>query len=261
MPPNVIPKSAALVKQSSYGDKVSSFRFMGIDIIIPYHGQYKLVRNLVESILLHTTSSKYLITLVDDASPNPQFLTDMTNAAPIFGVRQEQRRGFGAAINAGLEKTINPWVVILHSDCLIKQRNWLQELGDSFLKLKDERVRLIHTRTNTPTVDSPYLPSTEAKAMTDDQIINTDDPVPLISCMFPRELLNVIGGPLKEYPYAGYENVELYFRMKKHRYKQGVCGKAWVYHSGSATIKELTSKQRRVIESNYDACIADIKKL
>lgn len=249
-----------LTKSCDINKNTSPFRAAQVDILIPFHGQYKRVRDLVESVLLHTVNCQHLITLIDDGSPNTSFLPSVAKSAPVHTVRLDEQRGFAAAVNAGYRHTVHPWVVVLHSDCLIRQRNWMQHLGESLLALRGDNVRLVHARTNTPTVDHPDLPPSPVEQSTSDRVVATDDPLPLVACMFHRELLNRLGGPLQEYPYAGYENVELFYRMKRNGFRQAVCGRAWVEHAGGATISEMDRKQRLMMESNYDLCLRDLKR-
>ncbi len=259
MLPEINPTAGSITVQYSYGDKISPFRFSNVDIIIPFHGQYTKVRNLVESILLHTTSNQYLITLVDDGSPNNAFITNIQGAAPILCYRTEEQRGFAAAVNYAYERTVHDWVCILHSDCFIQQRMWLQWLGECMLKLKSENVKLVHARTNMPTVENPYLPGSHMESRCNDRIVEEDEPLPLVCVMFHRELFKRIGGPLKPYPFAGYENVELFYRMKKYGFKQAVSGWSWVKHEGGATIKHLPEKAHKIMENNYDLCMKDLR--
>jgi len=255
------PASLTKTDTFTYGDRVSQFRFSEADIIIPFHGQYTKVRQLVESILLFTKSNPYLVTLVDDASPNMMFSDQIARMAPVHVVRLNQQVGFGGALKAGYDKTIKPWVVFMHSDCLVREHLWLQKLGETALALKSQNVRLVHARTDNPMMDHPILKPTLQEESHEDRIVETDDPLPLICAMTHRELFNHIGGFIKSYPYAGYEDVELFYRMKKCKMKQAVCGGSWVKHHGGATVNELIANRRKVreiMDANYDLCMKDI---
>jgi GT2 family glycosyltransferase len=248
-------------EQRSYGDKVSTFRFSECDIIIPFHGQYTKVQQVVQSILLFTKSNPYLLTLVDDASPNATFVETLRTQAPIRVLRNNEQKGFAGSLRVGFENTIKPWVVFMHSDCQVMDHYWLQRLGETALSLKSQNVRLIHARTDNPMTENPYLPSTPHEKACGDKIVETDEPLPLICAMVHRDLFKNIGGFLKEYPYGYYEDVELYYRMKRYGMRQAVCGRSWVHHDGGATLNEVIQKNKKaklVIESNYDLCMKDI---
>jgi GT2 family glycosyltransferase len=246
---------------SNYGDRVSTFKFSHVDIIIPFHGQYNSVRSLVEKLLLHTKSNPYLITLVDDASPNAAFVETIKNMAPVRAIRLDEQKGFAGALKAGYEGTVKPWCVFMHSDCLVRDHYWLQRLGETAMRLRDKNVRLIHARTDNPMCEHSALKPTKHEGQHEDRIVTEDDPLPLICAMAHRQLFDHLGGFLKEYPYGGYEDVELFYRMKRYGMKQAVCGGSWVHHDGGLTMNEVISKDKKakaIIEANYDLCMADI---
>jgi len=246
-----------------------------VDIIIPYHGEYSSVRNLVESIMRETRSNPYLITLVDDASPNQGFLQEMMSLPQVTGVRLPEQQGFGAALKAGFDfsqkieeldgKPVQlppTYVCFLNSDCLIRNPNWLMEMGNCLLRLKDSGVKLVSARSNNPV--------SEIKAMKADREDKAQDMVanqalPLFCALCHRELFKRIGGFIKPYPFGGYEDEELFWRMKKHGYKQAICGTSWVYHEGERTISSLLGHrpevQKIMTEENRERCISDIKSL
>lgn len=259
-PPNIKDIKPALTVNYQYGLNRSSFANAEVDILIPFHGQYTKVRNLIESILLHTLECKYLITIIDDGSPNKNFVNDIYKHAPVHTIQLPEQIGFAGAVNAGIAKTTHPWITVLHSDCLVKQKNWLRHLGESILSLRDQNVKFVHARTDNPTMDNVYLPQSILTDKYPDTVVSEPEPLPMICALFHRELINRIG-PLKEYPLAGYENVEFFHRMARSKYKQAVSGRAWVSHEGGGTINQLTSKQLRLMEQNYDKCIDDLKKL
>lgn len=263
MPPS--PKEIQSIKPAltvsyQYGNNPSSFAQAKVDILIPFHGQYTKVRNLVESILLHTLDCPYLITLIDDGSPNKTFVNEIQKHAPVYCLQLSEQKGFACAVNAGVSKTVNPWIVVLHSDCIMKQKHWLRHLGESMMALKDQGVKYVHARTDNPVMDNPYLVNSTVNDRGNDTVVVEDEPLPMICAMFNRELFKRIG-ELKEYPYAGYENVEFFHRMKRNKYKQAVSGVCWVSHEGGGTINHLDRKTIKLMENNYDSCVADIMKL
>src|SRR5205807_2652763 len=92
--------------------------FKPVDIIIPFHGQYHLLAECLESLITKTLGVFYTITLVDDASPNKEFMTDMEKRklqkVPLQYLRHDKQEGFGAALESGYNNTLNDWMVFLH---------------------------------------------------------------------------------------------------------------------------------------------------
>lgn len=233
-----------------------------VDVLIPYHCQYLRVRDCVESILLNSKTSRMRITLIDDGSPNTEFVPLMKKMAPVEYLRLKERQGFGAALDLGFRATDLPWVCVIHSDCKVGTQDWLARMGQSLLALKKDGVRMVHSRTDNPAGEFRVLrPSQQADAHHDTP---SDEPLPLICAMFHRDLFARIGGFVKAYPTAGYEDTELFYRMKAGGHRQAVCGSCWVKHHGGATVNDVVARDpsvKAVMEANYDRCRTDIAAL
>lgn len=233
----------------------------GFSILIPYHGQYKLVRELIGKIVLYTRNVPYRITIIDDASENASYFSTLAQLENIDGIRLDEQKGFAAAVNMGVKYTKKPWIVILHSDVKIDELNWLQLMYDSLIKLnKSDKVGLVSARSNNPG-SNHLLRSGKAREDIGDQV--SKQALPFFCALVARKVFENVG-PLKEYPYGWYEDEEFYWRMKKHGYNQGISGKAWVSHEGEVTIQELWKKDpkiKEIMESNREKCLKDLKQL
>lgn len=241
------------VKEAFYGAKV--------DIVIPFHKQEAKVSKLVESILTHTyRTNSYRVVLVDDAS-NSDWGSLWERVPGVSIVRNEKQLGFGGALFKGFLKTDAPWVIFMHSDCLIETPNWMFELGKSLVKFREagSKVKMISARTNNP--GEGYDDRLKAnKNEVSDDIVLKNSTLPLYCMMCHRELFERIGGFIKSYPYALYEDEELAYRMRKNGYAQAICGKSWVKHEGGATINMVSknTKIRKIMESNKNLCLKDM---
>ena len=60
-----------------------------VDIIIPFHGQYEKLANLMQSIFRLTRSNYYKVCVVDDASPNPHFINTIKRNAEKNATRRK----------------------------------------------------------------------------------------------------------------------------------------------------------------------------
>lgn len=256
-------------------NKISDFNHQ-VDIIIPYHGQYEKTLNLIESILRVTRSNYYKICVVDDASPNSSFLeTINTNAIKIAErtkrpniiktIRSEEQKGYAGACRIGFEATESPYVCFINSDCRIEDSGWLKTMGESLLNLKSHNVRMVCPTTNEPLNGDPAQKGEKDARSLDDIVLSEDSVMSLYCFLCHRQLFQKIGGFLKEYPYGGYEDEEVAFRMKKYGFKQAVCRGSWVYHEGKATFNSILRANpnlRQVIENeNRKRCIEDMRKI
>ncbi len=237
--------------------------FKPVDILVPFHSNYHYLSECIESILTKTLGIIYTITIIDDASPNEKFIKDLEKKLkdiPIQYFRHYQQQGFGCALETGFRNTLNDWIVFLHADCRIEQTDWLLNMLQSMQKLKTENVKLISAKLNhggTGAYDDKVLGSIEKRK---DQI--TDTPLPLVCTLTHRDLWNNIGGFVKNYPYAWYEDEELFWRMKLKGFKQAVCGSTYIHHYGGTTVKELIKnhKIKEIMESNQQTYIKDIRE-
>jgi GT2 family glycosyltransferase len=216
---------------------------------------------------------------VDDHSPNKFFVEEFLADSPLvkdtgsMGFqhkpqlvlhRTPEQLGFAGALQYGFERSEEPWVVFMHSDCVIEDKNWLIEMGQSLLNLKEQNVRMVSAKTNNPGEDA-YKELKSSKGEYGKDIVLTDGCLPLYCAMSHRELFNRIGGFVKPYPFGWYEDEELAHRMRKHGFKQAVCGRSWVRHEGGVTIDQLWKDRpetRKIMaEDNRERCIVDIKTL
>jgi glycosyltransferase involved in cell wall biosynthesis len=241
-----------------------------VSIIVPFHGKYELCTQLVDSILRLTKSNYYELCLVDDASPNKEYLeraeknlARRNSPISIKCIRCEEQLGFGGAAKVGYDNTENPYIVVVNSDCLITNGNWLRGLGESLLEMKKDGVKMISSKTDNP-VGGSLKQKGNKNENSDNLILENDEHLSLYCFMCHRDLFYHIHGFIKEYPIGYYEDEELAFRMKKYGFKQGVSGKSWVHHEGEATIKYLLRKRseeiRQIMDQNYERCLLDMQK-
>lgn len=178
--------------------------------------------------------------------------------------RTPERLGFGGALAYGFERCEEPWVVFMHSDCIIEDHNWLIEMGQSLLRLKDKNVRMVSAKSNNPGEEA-YAGLKSKRGDYDKDIVLEEGSLPLYCAMCHRDMFKHIGGFIKPYPFGWYEDEELAYRMRKYGFKQAVCGRSWVYHEGGATVGQLwkdhPETQRIMSEGNRERCLLDMKRL
>jgi GT2 family glycosyltransferase len=252
--------------------EMKPFSRSAVDIIIPFHAQYEKVSSLVRSILISVKSNPYQITLVDDCSENVEFGKEINKEfakdVPQGGrpqvrcLRSDSHVGFGGALKLGFDATSSPWILFMHSDCLVENPNFMINMGRSLLNWRKEGipVKMVSARADNPgdCIEAKWNNDSEQK----DAVLNST--MPMFCCMCSRDVFSYIGGFVKQYPLAWYEDEELSYRMKKHGLLQGICGNAWVRHQGSATIKYLWSTRpetRAIMEANRERCLLDMRSL
>lgn len=257
-------------------DKLPSTFLASVDIIIPFHGQYKQVEVLLDSIFRLTRSNYYNVCIVDDASPNSSFIQSIDRNAKriaekrkstniVKTIRLDEQRGFAGAAKAGLDQTENPYVCFVNSDCKIETINWLRKMGECLLNNKDQGVRMVAPLTNNHVDGHEQQLGTKESMSEEIYVLKDGEFLSLYCFMCHRELFTRCGGFLKEYEFGYYEDVEFAKRMQKFGFKQAVCKSSWIYHEGQSTIKPLwrsnPESQYIMEEENRKRCIEDMKKL
>lgn len=232
-----------------------------VDIIIPFHGQYELVTECLAAIYACTPNQNYKVILVDDCSPNETYLRNITHGKKTVGIRLEKQSGFGAALAAGFAAGTNDHVAFLHSDTKVDNINWLANLQRGLAKYRAAGVKLVSARTDDPGTAAGYDPRLigEPSDNVGDAVVA--QALPLFCAYCHRKLFQKIGGFIKPYPFAWYEDEELFWRMKYYGYKQAVIGNSWVRHRGGATVKDMLTrpKIKEVIENNRNLCLRDVR--
>ena len=239
-----------------------------VDIIIPYHGCYELVRRLLLSIVQKTRSNPYQVTLVDN-SPRSKasdgFADTIRQAPQTQLLRLEQPAGFGGAINEALKTTSQVYVCVVHSDCEVKHIGWLETLGEALVLNKKDNVGLVVPLSDNPGEQYPELsvPFNDFCKMKGVTIV--DNPLPMYCFMCHRTLFDKVG-KIKNYPY-GYHDNEFFYRMKYYGFKQAVCNESWVHHEGSATMNYILHNHKNPKEveeqlhQDRERCIAELRTL
>lgn len=248
---------------------IGPFSRSAVDILIPFHSQYEKIYDLVKSIVISVKSNPYQITLIDDCSENEEFGKDIdkefAKSAPpgtrpqVRCIRSEKQMGFGGALKVGFNSTTLPWVMFMHSDCVVEDANFMINMGRSLLEWKKEGlpVKMVSAMSDNPGEFKDLCLDGKDKVL-------KDTTMPMFCCMCNRALFDYVGGFVKPYPFAWYEDEEFSYRMKKYGLLQGVCAKAKVKHAGGSTIKYLWAMRpetKAQMEANRERCISDIQKL
>lgn len=245
-----------------------------VDIVIPFHGQYKFVTELMQSIFRLTRSNYYQLILVDDNSPNLYFghtvqqnaiknaqKTRQPNVLKL--IRSNEQKGFAGACKLGYEAGESPYVCFMNSDCRVEDSGWLRNMGETLLNLRSEGVRVVAPTTNNSVGGDPA--QTKTDDLQGDVIIGDDSFLTLPCFLCHRQLFQNIGGFLKEYPVGGYEDEEFAYRLRHYGYKQAVCGSSYVHHEGRLTMNEVMRRDPNMAatlnEDNHKRCIEDMKSL
>lgn len=226
----------------------------GLSIAIPFHGRYENVTSIVSDIHRYAKGFEYEILLLDDKSPNTDFINKFNRIPFMKQFQSAEHRGFGACVNTGLKYASYKTFMVVHSDCKIDS-NLFAPLFNCLTKFD-----LVSPKTNN-CIEGDESQNGD-RSLTEDVLIH-ENYLSLYAFMIKRDVFRKLGG-LKEYRYAFYENKELAIRMAFSKLKQGVCGSAFIQHAGHLTVTDVARKSqeaRQQMQDNENLYIKDLNKL
>jgi len=169
--------------------------------------------------------------------------------------------GFGAAINAGMKQCTSSTVCIMHSDTKVVEPNFLWNLCQDMIKIKDKNVASICSVTNNP-MNNKYECLTRNGSTEESLEFFTELNSPFICTLVNRQLFNIVGG-FPEYPLCWYEQELFGDKIRKAQLRQAYSKSSYIYHEGGSTIKKLINDNKRnmdILKNNFSLYEQDKKK-
>jgi glycosyltransferase involved in cell wall biosynthesis len=224
-----------------------------IDIVIPFRDQANKVCRLIENLYQKVTKPKIRLHLIDDGSKNKEFVNLLPKLPNLITHQFSKPKGFGAAVNYGIKCAQSPLVCIMHSDVIVTEPNFLQNLYNDFLKIKDQRVATISSVTDNPMSEKLFMIKKNGSEDVPPQYF-TDVYSPFICTLVHKQIYELCGG-LAEYPLCWYEGEIFGSKIKKINYRQAYSLRSFVQHEGGATIRHLLTENpsmKKILKDNYE---------
>ena len=233
-----------------------------VTVIVPFHGYYAGVVNIVDQIFNKNSYQNFQLILGDDGSPNKSFTTRFEKFPNTLVIKQEKHKGFGGIINSCLKNCKTELFVILHSDVEIIEYSWLKQLVDSYYKIEDRsKLGFILLPSDNTTVKNKCL-DYNCSDIHDKFMKIEGSHIPLYCAMGNLSMVRKIG-LFREYPYGYFEDQEYYNRMNKNGYISYVNRATWVRHQGMKTFEEIFAQDPSAIQKvkdNYNLLQKDLGK-
>jgi GT2 family glycosyltransferase len=102
-----------------------------VSIIVPTKNNYKLLRNLIESIFSITIYKNFEVILVDNNSTDKKVLSyynEIEKKYPIKNIKFDKAFNFSKAINFGASFSRSDLLLFMNNDMEVFEPNWLSEL-------------------------------------------------------------------------------------------------------------------------------------
>lgn len=225
-----------------------------VEIIVPLYGNLQLVQRCLRSVLASTNTTAWRLTVIDDASPDPNtraWLTEWARAHPehtvMFGANNA---GFVLTVNRGMRLAARRDVVLLNSDTEVAG-DWLDRLRAA--AHSTERIASVTPFSNNATIcslprfceDNPLPPGHTTASLhgTVSRLLHgrtVDIPTAVGFCMYIRRAcLDEIGEFDAGHFGLGYgEENDFCMRASTHGWRHLHALDTFVYHQGGASFSE-----------------------
>lgn len=220
---------------------------MKLRIIIPNYNGAHFLKNCLDS-LRHQTYQNFRITVVDNGSSDESVTLLQRHYPEVNILKLPYNKGFAAAANTGIQKSKEPYVMLLNNDTTVKH-NCIEKMMNAIIS--DSQI--FSAGAHVLSMRAPYLTDTSGDfysffgyafcrgqglsaarfALSRHNQLST-----FTNCgcaVIYRRCLLQKTGLFDERFFAYLEDVDLGFRARKMGYKNIVCTEAHVFHYGSGT--------------------------
>ena len=230
-----------------------------IDIVIPAYRGLEETRRCVESVLRARVRRPTALTVIDDASPEPelsQWLRDAAIKHRFRLVAHGINLGFVAGANEGMTLHADRNVVLLNSDTEVSH-GWLDRIAAH--AERDPRIGTVTPFSNNATIcsyprtlESNPLPPRETTASLDRAFARAnagrcaDIPTAVGFCMYiPRRVIEAVGTFDEERYGKGYgEEVDFCMRVARAGFRNVVAADVFVRHVGEVSFGGTVRTER-----------------
>ena len=111
-----------------------------VDIVTPVYGSPEFLRELLRTMLEHEAGVRWSWTLVDDCGPDREKVDSVfaeIKDPRVHVIKNNKNSGFAMSNNFGFSRGSSPLLLMLNSDIVIMQDNWLREMTNEFTEGAD----------------------------------------------------------------------------------------------------------------------------
>ena len=236
-----------------------------VTIIIVTYNSAETIRACLDSVLAALRPGD-MVLVVDNASKDQTVALANSNGqrdTRLTCYENRDTRGYGAAINQGLDRSHTPFVVFLNPDTVVTS-GWLDRL---VYHCADPRVAAVgpisnyaaagqsvdrHWQGTLPTGISPEQAATLLYGWNSGTALPTDLLIGFC-LLIRRELLVALGG-MDERLFIGNDDLELSWRLKSHGYELLIARDVFVYHEGQHSFRtEAAGTTNHYLQESSDA--------
>jgi GT2 family glycosyltransferase len=223
--------------------------FPEVTVVVPTHAARQLCRSCLHALTSYTAWGRLRVVVVDDASSDgtDRMLSEVAAVDPrISVVRLDQRRGFAAACNAGIERATGEYLVLLNDDTVVS-RGWLARLVAHLES--DPEIGMVGPVTNQigneAKIETHYGSLSEMLELAAARSLRHAGerfvvPTLALFCAAMRlDLLRELGSLDERFGIGMFEDDDLSMSLDRRGLKLAVARDAFVHHVGQATLGKL----------------------
>lgn len=217
-----------------------------IDVIVPFHGCYESVSNLIKTIFMYSPQIVNKLILVDNGSENKEFGMMFSEHPRIKIIRSDNNLGFGGGVNLGIKNAERLNVIVMHSDSYLVDKKSITNLYKDFISLRNNSVAMMSAISNNPQVNENIL---QRKSVIDEEPkIIKNNFVPMFGCILDLAAWHSCQG-VPEFPLAWFEDEAFCYKLNKNGYNLAVSYRSFIGHKGSTTVKSIVNKNNKNLET------------
>ncbi len=213
-----------------------------LSIIVPCFNQHDMTNECIYAILENTSDCEIII--IDNGSI-PPYKPPFSGFTPITIIRNEENKGYPAAINQGIKKAKGDIIILLNNDVIVTPQ-WAERL----VSYIEDGFAIVAPLTNYcagaqqitlpvyENIDGLYKQA-EILAEANSGMIQEVNFVIGFCMAFKKTLYDEIGEFDESlWPCSG-EEIDFCLKTRKKGYNIGVAHDVYVHHFGSITFKEM----------------------
>jgi len=234
-----------------------------VDIIIPYRSQHAKTMFLVESLLMKVKNVDFDIILCNDGKENKNFEEIFKKIQNVKFCWTGYNKGFGAAINLGLQASTKELCCIMHNDIEINESNFLYNLIKDLLEMAPAGVATMSAVTNNPMSNKLDCIKSTAGRNEPPKLFPENVFSPFICTLTYKKVIDAIGN-FPEYPLCWFEGDFFGKKVLINQGKQAYSPRSYVFHHGGATILNLLKgnpEYQEILQNNFKIYKKDVQNL
>jgi len=212
-----------------------------ISVIIPIYNQHELTKECIEAVRLNTQD--YELILIDNGSI-PPIEKPYAGFVDVTLIRNEENKGFPAAVNQGIREAKGDVICLLNNDVIVTPGaiNRLAELLDEYAIVGPTTGYCAGAQKVQAPIYENLNELNEVAKQASDTFAGIIDDVSFVIgflMVFPKSLFDEIGEfDESMWPCSG-EEIDFCFRAKQAGHRIGVARGVYVHHEGSQTFRQM----------------------